>query len=783
MPAARAIAAALVALLVAAPALAARPIVDVHKLDAYFALYAADSNVPWKTTTVRLDTYSSAPVEISVYRVDPADVLTAGSNARPRAIATRSRSQIARFTFTPPGGYQFQPNEIALPLRNREGFFVVEARRGAVGEQVWVNRTRVGIVAKQTPAELLLYGVDLGTGRALSGMRVLFLVGDHFVTEYTNDAGVVRWDAQPRPIFALAQWGTSYAFVSPLPEPPLPESVVGVRTDSAVVRAGSLLRVVGFARMRSGSALRPASGDADVSLRDGAVLLAERRVPVDRSGAFFADLDVPVDAAAGDDAVIAQVGDGVGSATERVDADANGLSLDVSSACGDGCDSRDEVPLIVRSSRPNVDVHVTVVRSPHLYVGYAASETPWGTTIWLDDRVTTGEDGRVEVRIPHPTDGLASTYGVRVQSGGATAGTRVTVPTAPFALRLHLDRATQSLGEPVRFDVYANEVRDAKPLPGARVDVTLTHGAFEQRESLVLDDAGHARGSFPSADLGTSLVVATLWDDGADAEDAGQVQVVPQASLDVGESEGTDVTLTLDRERYRPGETVRVDASAPGSRGQALLTLESEHGIETQVVPVRGGTASGVLHAVDAFGALTVGAVFVRGGATIAATTPLEVDGAGRAALAGISIDGTVHPGADVALQLHDVYASPGTLVLRLSDGEPSGSALFDSAVEILSPDVNTTQTSAPEGVTWHPWVDSTGAHPLVLEFVRKTEPPQDLELAQSDSRDAFWSVEHVDGSTANVQLPALDGRYTLSVLDITDDGRVIAASSILDLP
>ena len=81
--------------LLAAPASAARPIVDLHKLDAYFALFASDSNVPWKATTVRLDTYSSAPVQFAVYQVDPADVLTAGSNAR------AARDRHAR----PPAGY------------------------------------------------------------------------------------------------------------------------------------------------------------------------------------------------------------------------------------------------------------------------------------------------------------------------------------------------------------------------------------------------------------------------------------------------------------------------------------------------------------------------------------------------------------------------------------------------------------------------------------------------------------------------------------------------------
>ena len=116
----------------------------------------ADSSVPWKRTTVRLDTYSSAPVAFSVYQVDPADVLTAGSNARPRAISTARRRPVASFKFSPPGGYQFQSNVVDVPLGSREGFFVVEARRGDVGEQVWINRSRVGLLVKATPGSLLL---------------------------------------------------------------------------------------------------------------------------------------------------------------------------------------------------------------------------------------------------------------------------------------------------------------------------------------------------------------------------------------------------------------------------------------------------------------------------------------------------------------------------------------------------------------------------------------------------------------------------------------------------
>ena len=190
------------------------------------------------------------------------------------------------------------------------------------------------------------------------------------------------------------------------------------------------MRVVGFARSRAGAVLRPAGGSATISLRFGARAFGERRVALDAAGAFEASFDLPPSAPAGDYAVLAQVGGGVGGATIHVDASAGSLSLAVAAACGVTCDPRGDVPLTIRSSHGAAVVHVTVVRSPHVYAAYVPETTPWGTTVWLDASVRTGSDGVATISIPHPSDELASTYGVRVESGGASADTRVVVPTS-----------------------------------------------------------------------------------------------------------------------------------------------------------------------------------------------------------------------------------------------------------------------------------------------------------------------------------------------------------------
>ncbi len=775
----RSVFAALVALIVAAaPASAARPIVDLHKLDAYFALFASDSNVPWQKTAVRLDTYSSAPVDFTVYQVDPADVLTAGSNARPRAIDTRNRKPVARFVYRPPGGYRFQSNRVEIPLGSRQGFFVVEARRGKVGEQVWINRTRVGLVAKQSPGEVLIYAADLGTGRPLAHMRVQFVVNSRFATRFTDAHGIVRWTHAPWPVFALAQWGPSYAFTSFLPQAPLPSTIVGIRTDSAVVHAGDALRVVGFARTRDGAVMKSARGTATISMRLGGTLVAQAQTPLDAAGAFTATLAVPPEAKAGDYAVLADVGGGVGGASVHVDADANGLSLGVSGGCDGTCNPHADVPVEITSSRPNTDVHVKVIRSPHVYVGYTPPGEPWAITTWLDRHVTTDAQGRATVEIPHPTDGLASTYGVRVDAGGASAVTRITVPTARAAVRLMVDRDTQTLGTPLRFDVYVNDVDSGKPVAGARVVAQLQHGSSTQEQTLTLDRDGHARGTFTSPELGTDLVLARVDVGGAVAMDATQVDVIPQATQDASSSSAS-VRIALDRPIYHAGEEVRVDAALSGAQGDAFVTLEGAQAMQSEVVPVRDGRAVSTLRAGDTPGDVRIGAAFVHDGAIEWTSMPLALDAPGRPQLVPLALAArTLEPGATTTLTLRGVKPGAGTAVVRISRGAPSGSALFDTAPSLLALGLTATQVSAPSGSTWHPWVDSTGEHALVIGFERRGAPPKNLSIADADTQAISWSVVHADGEPIPVKLPKERGRYTLSVLEMTDDGRVLAASS-----
>ncbi|HEY1429257.1 MAG TPA: hypothetical protein VGF18_06765, partial [Candidatus Tumulicola sp.] len=214
--------------------------------------------------------------------------------------------------------------------------------------------------------------------------------------------------------------------------------------------------------------------------------------------------------------------------------------------------------------------------------------------------------------------------------------------------------------------------------------------------------------------------------------------------------------------------------------GQALVTLESALGVDADVVDANGGNAGASFHATGAPGELSAGSSFVRDGAIEWAILPLQVAAPGRPAPAIPTLDASSFSPSQTAAISIPGSSTAATLAIRISKEQPSGSALFDSAPDVLAVDVASTQTSAPAEATWHPWVDSTGDHAQVLGFVRRTQPPPDLSLAQSDTRPLYWKVVRSERGSVSIPVPAQSGRYTLSVLRIANDGSVGAGTATL---
>ena len=781
----RAAALALVAALFSAlPAEAARPLLDKGQWDAYFALFARDVNVPWKPAIVRLDTYSGAPVDFSVYGVDPADVIIAGQNRQARPLDTSHRKPIARWKFSPPAGFRFNSNDVAIPLGTQEGFYVVEARRGDAVQQVWMNRTHIGLLSKESPEGLLIWAVDLRTGRPLSNLRISFLVNVHLIERKTDANGLAVWrDLKNRPIFALAERDSAIAFVSILPQAPLPSSIVGIRLESAVARAGSTIHFAGFARRRVGAALKLGTGDVRVTLGESGRTLAAATARLDADGAFDGTLEVPTNLAAGDYAVLANGAGGVGGTTLHVDAAAD-VALAIRGGCP--CDPKKPVTLTLSATRagvpvPGVPIAVVVVRSPHTIAPGGANAQRWGTTVVYDATVQSGADGRVQVAIAQPTDGLDSTYGIQASATGATATAQVVVANAPIALDLEPAAPTVDPGAPVVFDVHGFDPSDGAPAAGAGVHIHLSHGSTVQDQDVTLDAQGRARAIFRDVSLGSNLALADANVGGRHALDAAAVTVEPSALSGTAAADASDVSITLDKPRYRVGDKITVRADAKGASGNALITLEGARTYATRVGVTANGEAVATLDLGDPQGDVRISAAFVRDGAIAIATAGVTIDGPGHLRATELTLDrATYDAGATAHVTVRDGgETGAATYAIRVADGRESGSALFDDAPAVLASGGTTSENPASENPTWHAYVEpaSSKASDIFTAEQPRKAPTDVPSIGAAAPHTMLWLMRRSSGGGFDVEVPKYPGRYVLSLLKISENGCVGAAS------
>ena len=772
----------------ALPAGAARPLPDSGKWDRTFALYARDVALPWKRIAVRLDTYSGAPVDFAAYEVDPADVLVAGT-ARARAIDTTHRTPVARWRFSPPAGERYTPNDVDVPLQNREGFFVIEARRGDAVQQAWLDLTRVGLLTKESPGGILLYGADLGTGRALAKMRITYLVGTAFEYGETDVHGIARWSGSVRPRFAIAEWGKSRTFVSFLAQPPVPSTLVGVRADRANVRGGDRLHLVGFARRRSGAAYRPASGEVHLSVIARGRTLASTDAKLDGAGAFGAELALPADSPAGDAAVLAAFSGASGGASIHVDG-VGDIALSVVTDCAPTCAPDTAVPVTITAKlsggevAAGRDVRVRVVRVPHVLAPDANDgASAWGTTQLADLRVKTDAAGQARVTIPAPTDGLPSTYGIDATSGASTASARAVAAPGPIALAIVPERTDLDIGEPAAFDVRGFDMSDGHPAAGLVVRLQLVHGPTEQTQQVTLDSEGRAHAVFRDVVPGTNLAFAQADAGGAKVVDVNAVTVAPQALLGDRSRRSVEAQIATDKPRYRAGERLHVDASLSGATGDAFFDLEGARAMGEQTAGAGNGRASAGFAVPETVGDAAIGVAFVRDGAMEYATRRIAIDGPGHARATTLSADKPAYaPGSVAHMTIADGNERAGaTLAIRLGDSVPANGASFEDATAVLAGTGTTTQNPTSSDPAWHASVAPTRSTVVDLAGAERSAP-QSESLGASSEHALVWRIDRADKEGFDLALPEKPGRYVVSVLKVSDDGDVGAATLAIEV-
>jgi hypothetical protein len=290
---------------------------------------------------------------------------------------------------------------------------------------------------------------------------------------------------------------------------------------------------------------------------------------------------------------------------------------------------------------------------------------------------------------------------------------------------------------------------------------------------------------FRQTNLGSNLALAEAVSGGRHALDAAAVLVEPSALSGQTLSTGSDVAVTLDKSRYRPGDRVAVAANDAGSTGDALLAIQGARTYAMRVAGVSRGATSGTLELGDPQGDVRVSAAFVRDGAIATGDAPLSLDAPGHARRTELALDKPSYAVGEVAhLTIRDGSASPGaTIALRVADGRESGPALFDDAPGLLGSGATSEQAPASADPEWHTYVAparSKASDIFAAERPRKlsTDAPT---IGAAAPRTLLWQIgrsPNAPGATIDFPVPTERGHFVVSVLKMFDDGDVGASST-----
>jgi hypothetical protein len=562
-----------------------------------------------------------------------------------------------------------------------------------------------------------------------------------------------------------------------------------VRADRASATAGESVRVVGFARRRNGNVYRSATGEVALTVVVNGKTIADAHADLDKAGAFTANLALPANAPAGDAAILASTPGASGGATIHIDGTGDTV-LAVSAPCSTSCSPSAPIPLTLSAKRGGVpaaaeSIRVRIVRSPHIQPpdGGDAS-TGWGVTTIVDATVRTDALGFAHIAIPAPTDGLASTYGVAVADGASTASANLVAPNARIALAVVPVQDTIDVSDPATFDVRGFDALSGTPAGGLSVRVRVSHGPTIQDSTVTLGPDGTARVSFDDVALGMNLVTAQANVDGRVAADVAAVTVAPRTLTGGSASISGGVKITLDHPRQRPDERAGITATLAGAAGDAFVTMESVRGVTPALVAVQNGSASTSLNVPETIGALAVGVAFVRDGALVNASLPLVVDGPGHQRQLSLSADRVSYsPASTARITIADGDdRTDATLAVRVSDRRAASGASFDDIPGVLATNGTTTQNLASVDPPWHTWVTpakSTAGDIFGLDRPRQAAST-DTQIVAAAARVLTWRIDRSNRPSFDVPVPRDPGRYVLSIIKMTDDGDVGAASIAL---
>ncbi len=185
----------------------------------------------------------------------------------------------------------------------------------------------------------------------------------------------------------------------------------------------------------------------------------------------------------------------------------------------------------------------------------------------------------------------------------------------------------------------------------------------------------------------------------------------------------------------------------------------------------------------ETVGDAAIGVAFVRDGALEYATRRIAIDGPGHARATTLSADKpTYAPGSVAHVTIADGNERAGaTLAIRLADSRPANGASFEDAAAVLAGTGTTTQNPTSADPAWHASVAPTRSTVVDLAATERSAP-QSASLGAATEHALVWRIDRADKEGFDLALPEAPGRYVVSVLKVSDDGDVGAATLAIEV-
>ncbi|MEI6207358.1 MAG: MG2 domain-containing protein [Desulfuromonadales bacterium] len=592
-----------------------------------------------------------------------------------------------------------------IPLPGLQpGAYLLELKGGGAAARFGFLVTRLGLVAKVSPAGTLLFATDLVNGKPLAGVGINVFSPAGGVT--TDASGFATWKGAESTARLVGKLGNSLAFLD-LPNREDNGKSTGIKgyiyTDRPVYRPSQSVFYKGVLRRRSGEEYTlPRLDKVHVEVKDdNDKTVCASDLTVTATGSFTSECILPPVPALGEYSITA------GGAGESWQGSFRVLEY-----------RKPEFEVRPKADRQFLvagDTGLFKVSARYYYGAPVAggkllwrlySKPAWGLGAGSDDdgydedRHSDGgyadfigegeakldDNGEVSIPVTAKTHDMPSTYTLETDvtdasSRQVSASESVTVVPSLVSLNVKAANYLARPGEPQEI------ILKAASWEGAALSLPLRLGfgrqvydkksrsyIWQESESSSIstaaDGSARARFSFPKPGY---------WQVRAEGADEAGRKTVATTSVWVWKAgfswEGSyrDLEAEFDRKSYRPGEIARLIVRSPVTGGSLLLTLEGREIAMKKVVPLKEMVEVVEIPVTEALApSIHVSAVAVGAGRFFSRTLPLRVDlQPGRLDLK-VTADKPVHaPGDPVRLTISSSMAGqtvPAELSLAVVD-------------------------------------------------------------------------------------------------------------------